>query len=198
MDCPINLEQCETYCNEKQVMPAMRYFVEDKGMPVNAAATEVEKLTYGMVTQGRARQVYNNRTTLHKRATKTDMTTWAIKQIYKEFVEDGTLTKEQAIKCLSEPKIWALWGVLFLKQNQDTVLDWYLFAFNELGKSARITDMFRTGHYWCDCPNCNGKAWEGKPLAKAFDGLFTSNGYLDYKAVSLVAEYRKQSREKQN
>ena len=29
MECPINLATCDTYCNEKQVFPAMRFFIEE-------------------------------------------------------------------------------------------------------------------------------------------------------------------------
>ena len=55
------LEICQTYCNEKQIFPAMRHFIEVLQMSVNSAAREVSKLTHGLVTQGRAKQVWLRR-----------------------------------------------------------------------------------------------------------------------------------------
>jgi len=60
-ECKLNLEKCESYCNEKQVFPAMRYFVEQMKLPVKAAAKEVYNLTSGLVTSGRAEQVWIRR-----------------------------------------------------------------------------------------------------------------------------------------
>jgi N6-adenosine-specific RNA methylase IME4 len=63
MKCPLDLEICKTYCNESQIFPAMRYFVEEFQLSVNAAAKEVSKMTHGLVTQERARFVWVNRKT---------------------------------------------------------------------------------------------------------------------------------------
>jgi hypothetical protein len=62
MDYPIDLEKCESYCNERQVFPAMRYFVKEKGMAIREASREVNKLTEGRVTADRADKVYRDRT----------------------------------------------------------------------------------------------------------------------------------------
>ena len=61
-DCSINLKECETFCNEKQIYPAMKYFVQELKMSVRAASREVRKLTKHKVTDGRAAKVYSDRT----------------------------------------------------------------------------------------------------------------------------------------
>jgi hypothetical protein len=57
----INLEKCESFCNEKQVFPAMRTLVNDHGMKIREASREVEKQTKGAVTATRADSVYRSR-----------------------------------------------------------------------------------------------------------------------------------------
>ena len=61
-DCSINLKECETFCNEKQIYPAMKYFVQELKMSERQAGRAVRKLTKGKVTDGRARKVYSDRT----------------------------------------------------------------------------------------------------------------------------------------
>jgi N6-adenosine-specific RNA methylase IME4 len=55
------LSKCATYCNDGQIYPAMRFFVEEMGMPVWGAAKEVRKMTKGQVTVGRAQKIYERR-----------------------------------------------------------------------------------------------------------------------------------------
>lgn len=62
MECPINLKECEMFCNEKQIFPAMKHFVEECGLSVRGAARQVRKLTGGKVTDRRAAKVYHDRT----------------------------------------------------------------------------------------------------------------------------------------
>ena len=59
--CKINLKECETYCNESQIFPAMRYFIEQMSMSELSASKEVEKRTDNKVTAERARFVWINR-----------------------------------------------------------------------------------------------------------------------------------------
>jgi len=61
-DCSINLKECETYCNEAQIYPAMKYFIKELKMSVRAASREIRKLTKNKVTATRAHMVYVNRT----------------------------------------------------------------------------------------------------------------------------------------
>lgn len=58
---------CETICNEKDIFPAMKDLVENKGMNVNAAAKFIHDDSKCQVTQARAEHVYRSRTPpLHK------------------------------------------------------------------------------------------------------------------------------------
>lgn len=61
MESSIDLGVCETFCNEKQIFPAMRHFIEKLSMSVMGAAQEVNRLTDGKVTEKRAEMVWNNR-----------------------------------------------------------------------------------------------------------------------------------------
>ena len=61
MDCKFDLSECKTFCNEKQVYPAMRHFVNELNMSVRKASREVRRLTDGLVSDSRARDVYRER-----------------------------------------------------------------------------------------------------------------------------------------
>jgi hypothetical protein len=71
VSCPINLRQCESYCNDKQIYPAMKYLVQEKKMSENAAGKQVERITEGKVTSNRARKVYRIRTPKPDKAGRT-------------------------------------------------------------------------------------------------------------------------------
>ncbi|RLI17541.1 hypothetical protein DRO49_03495 [Candidatus Bathyarchaeota archaeon] len=71
----INLKQCESFCNEKQVYPAMKQLVQELNLSVRAAAREVSKLTHGLVTASRADKVYRDRTPATNVAPTTPTTT---------------------------------------------------------------------------------------------------------------------------
>ena len=62
MGKPIDLKECKTFCNERQVYPAMKHFVCELGMSVRAASREVRRKTNGLVSDSRAAHVYRNRT----------------------------------------------------------------------------------------------------------------------------------------
>ena len=62
IDCPINLKECETFCNEQQVYPAMKHLIEVEKMSQRKAGDTVEEFTKGKVTSNRARHVYQART----------------------------------------------------------------------------------------------------------------------------------------
>lgn len=83
MACPINLEKCDSYCNEKQVYPAMRYFVREKGLGIREASREVEKLTGGLVKASRADKVYRDRTATNVAPKPPPGDTCTISDLYK-------------------------------------------------------------------------------------------------------------------
>jgi len=63
-DCSINLKECETFCNEAQIYPAMKYFVQELKMSERQAGRAVRKATKNKVTDSRARKVYRDRAPL--------------------------------------------------------------------------------------------------------------------------------------
>ena len=65
-----DLKECQTFCNEKQVYPAMKYFVCECGMSIRAASREVRRRTKGLVTDNRAQQVYRSRAPAPSRTPK--------------------------------------------------------------------------------------------------------------------------------
>ena len=56
-----SIEKCLNYCNQRQVMPLMEWYVEDEGLSVRAASRKVEADTDGEVTADRARNVWSSR-----------------------------------------------------------------------------------------------------------------------------------------
>jgi hypothetical protein len=76
------------------------------------------------------------------------------------------------------------WGILWVCLEDKYVRGWYRAAFEKHGKTAKITDMLRTGKVWCTCPNCDGKVRQrGKPHASMNPALFTRTGYVNFNAI---------------
>jgi hypothetical protein len=55
------LSDCKTYCNEGQIFPAMKHFVETESMSQKSASQKIEKVTGGAVSANRACHVYRRR-----------------------------------------------------------------------------------------------------------------------------------------
>jgi len=105
MKCPLDLEICKTYCNESQIFPAMRYFVEEFQLSVNAAAKEVSKMTHGLVTQERARQVWISRKGCLNQQPEPENT------------EEPEQIQEVAAECDSVEPLVYKWKYLSLEKN---------------------------------------------------------------------------------
>jgi len=56
-----DLKSCTSYCNQRQVMPLMEWYIENEGLSVRAASRKVETDTNGEVTANRARNVWSSR-----------------------------------------------------------------------------------------------------------------------------------------
>jgi hypothetical protein len=119
---------------------------------------------------------------------KMDAFHFMIETIHDEFVQEGTLSREQIETLVSKSdKYLPNWALLWLHLEEEYVLNWYQEAFEKHGKSIRLTDMFRTGKVWCDCPECNGKTYEGSVFDFAWTPtlreVFTPGGYVNFNAI---------------
>ena len=104
-----------------------------------------------------------------------------------------TLRNEYAVEGWSENKLdrlfkdgkcRVLWLMLWLGLEDEHVRNWYRAAFRKYGKNAKITDMFRTGKIWCNCPNCKGHVKKvGDPHKSMNPDLFVPKGYVKNNAV---------------
>ena len=72
----VKIPSCKTSCNETQIMPLMKFYVEDHGLSVREASRQVEAdffkkyKKYSDVTASRARDVWRSRKVRNTNASK--------------------------------------------------------------------------------------------------------------------------------
>lgn len=104
------------------------------------------------------------------------------------FVKEGDLTEDQAQKLFSSLTACASALHLWLLLDEESIINWYLEARAELGKSIRLTDRWRVGHIKCDCQNCGGKVVRKKPFEVAtmtpkLKRILSEQGYVNFNAI---------------
>jgi len=93
-------------------------------------------------------------------------------------------TEDKLKKIFEDGEIIVKWALLWLTLEGEEITGWYRAAFEKYGKSAKITDMFRTGMVWCDCPNCDGKVRKkAEPRPSMNPALFTPKGYVNFNVI---------------
>jgi len=109
--------------------------------------------------------------------------------IHMEMVKDGGATQEQVDKTAKNERYVALWCILWLNLKEENILNWYKGAFQEHGGNIKLTDMFRTGHIRCECPNCDGKVHNlEKPLLEGaltqkIKEVLSPKGYVNFNVM---------------
>jgi hypothetical protein len=100
-----------------------------------------------------------------------------------DFIGDG-FPENKVEGFFSDIKIIVLCGLLWLLMEDSHVRGWYRAAFEKYGRTAKITDMMRTGKVWCDCPNCDGRVRQRREPHESMNPvLYTKQGYVKINAL---------------
>ncbi|MBL7224672.1 MAG: hypothetical protein ISS59_00945 [Desulfobacteraceae bacterium] len=108
--------------------------------------------------------------------------------IHAEMVAEGDLSEEKVKDLPSKVQYIAKWACMWLCIEDEFVLNWYRDAFEKHGGNIRLTDMFRTGFIYCNCPNCDGNVHKHDPLKESaltpeIKRVISPKGYVNFSAI---------------
>lgn len=111
--------------------------------------------------------------------------------IHDEMIAEGDISEEQARELPSKGRYVALWVIMWLYLEDEFVFNWYRDAFGKHGGNIRLTDMFRTGLIYCECPNCDGEVHKRKPLMESaltpqIKRVISPKGYVNFNAIQEI------------
>lgn len=170
-------ESCKIDAN-KQVQ-----HLKGRGMSVRQA---IKKLSD---ESGIPENTINNWIYERKERKKVDAFHHMFDVIHEELIEEGKITRENFYEKLRlNARYAALWVLMWLNLEDEAVFNWYRDAFEKYGKSIRLTDMYRTGLIYCNCPNCDGSIQRHGPLLEsaltpAIRDAISSKGYVNFNAI---------------
>ena len=151
--------------------------LKSKGLSIRQA---VKKLS---LESGIPENTINNWIYERTASRKYDVFDFMLETIRNDLAVDGW-KEDKLNKIFEDGNALVLWGMLWLTLEGEEITSWYRAAFQKYGKSAKITDMHRTGMVWCNCPNCDGKVRQIKdPHSSLNSSLFTPKGYVKNNAI---------------
>jgi len=151
--------------------------LKSKGLSIRQA---VKKLS---LESGIPENTINNWIYERTASRKYDVFDFMLETIRNDLAVDGW-KEDKLNKIFEDGNALVLWGVLWLTLEGEEITSWYRAAFQKYGKSAKITDMHRTGMVWCNCPNCDGKVRKKySPHSSMNQNLFTPKGYVKNNAI---------------
>lgn len=76
----------------------------------------------------------------------------------------------------------------WLQLDEKDIINWYWIAFDELGKSLRLTDGWRVGYIRCHCSICDGrvvrlKTYEWATMTPRLKQILSKRGYVNFNAI---------------
>ncbi len=115
------------------------------------------RLSRNCLLKAGSRNTFNNWIYPRSASKRIDVFSFFLDTMRDDFISDGYPTDKVQL-FFADREIIVLWAMMWMLLEEKPIRGWYLAAFEKYGKTAKITDMYRTGKIWCTCPNVTAQS----------------------------------------